>query len=137
MSEEAKKRGSEEGVRVVVRNYRDLLVRQKGMSLAKLVYRVTDSFPASERFGLTSQMRRAAVSIPSNIAEGHARQSRQDYLRFLRISRGSLAELGTQAELATELGFAVESSELFSLIDELARMMQSLIHKLEAKDAQR
>lgn len=133
MSEEAKKRGSEEGKRAIVRTFRDLLVWQKGMLLAKTVYEASKQFPPDERFGLTSQVRRAAVSVPSNIAEGHARQSRPDYLRCLRIARGSLAEVGTQLELASQLGYLRSPSHILALCDELARMLQALIRALERK----
>ena len=134
MSEEATKRGSEEGGRrAVVRTFRDLLVWQKRMKLALHVYALTKQFPADERFGLTSQLRRAAVSVPSNIAEGHARQTRGDYLRCLRIARGSLAEVGTQLELARELGYLADPDHALELCNELARMLQSLIHALERK----
>jgi four helix bundle protein len=78
-----------------VRTYRDLVAWQKAMDLVTLIYRESAVMPDSERFGLTNQMRRSAVSIPSNIAEGHGRQSRADYLKHLRIARGSLGELAT------------------------------------------
>jgi four helix bundle protein len=89
--------------------------------------------PESERYGLTLQMRRAAVSVPSNIAEGHARQSRPDYIRFLRIARGSIAELSTQLELATDLEALSPDPQLSDLIDEAARILQGLIRSLEQK----
>src|SRR5262245_3618122 len=85
-----------------IQTFRDLIAWQKAMNLAKEIYRLTKAMPASEQFGLTNQMRRAAVSIPSNIAEGYARQSTRDYLKYLRTARGSLAELSTQYELAIE-----------------------------------
>src|SRR4051794_18481036 len=85
---------------MMVRTFRDLIAWQRGMELARVLYSATVRMPPKEQFGLTNQMRRAAVSIPSNIAEGHARQSRQEYIRFLKMSRGSLAELSTQVELA-------------------------------------
>jgi four helix bundle protein len=87
--------------------------------------------PEEERFGLTSQMRRAAASIPSNIAEGYARQRRGDYLKFLRVARGSLAELETQYELATSMALLTESETMADLLREEDRMLQSLIMKLE------
>lgn len=87
-----------------IRSYRDLIAWQKAIELVKLVYRATAGFPVEERFGLTNQMRRAAVSIPSNIAEGQARTT-ADFVRFLRIARGSVAELETQAVIARELSF--------------------------------
>ncbi len=87
-----------------VRSYRDLTVWQRSMTLAELVYAATSQFPKSELYGLVSQMRRAAISIPSNIAEGHSRISTGGYVQFLGIARGSLAELETQIELAKRLG---------------------------------
>src|SRR5579862_7466163 len=93
-----------------VRNYRDLIVWQKAMDLATLVYQSTESFPQKEVFGLTNQLRRAAVSIPSNIAEGQGRNSNLDFRRFLGISRGSLQEVETQLELARRLGYLDETN---------------------------
>ena len=87
-------------------NFRDLDVWHLGVELAETVYRVTARFPKSELLALSSQMRRAAVSIPSNIAEGRARDSTREFLHFLAISRGSLAELDTQLELAIRLDYA-------------------------------
>ena len=90
----------------MVKSFRDLDVWHLGVELAETVYRVTARFPKSELFALSSQMRRAAVSIPSNIAEGRARNSTREFLHFLSISRGSLAELETQLELAVRLDYA-------------------------------
>ena len=118
---------------VMVRTFRDLVAWQKLMALAKLLYRETKVMPADERFGLTSQMRRAAVSIPSNIAEGHARQSRADYIRFLRMARGSLAELATQVELARSLEMMTPSDALSDVLEETDRVLQGLIRSLEKK----
>ncbi len=127
--EPAAARTGEHGSKPPVRTFRDLLVWQKGMTLAESVYRATRSLPPDERFGLTSQMHRAAFSVPANIAEGHARQSRRDDLRFLRTARGSIAELETHIELGERLG-------LLGGCRELAIMLQSLIRKLEAKGSQ-
>jgi four helix bundle protein len=88
-----------------IRDYTDLRVWQLGMDLAVAVYGATRPFPTDERFGLTSQLRRASVSVPSNIAEGNARNSTADYLRFLRMARGSLAEIKTQLLLSKRLGY--------------------------------
>ena len=87
------------------RDYKDLLVWQKGIALAKEVYTVTRTFPPEEKFGLISQMRRAAVSVPSNIAEGQARNTRGEFIQFLSNAEGSLAELDTQTRISLELGF--------------------------------
>jgi four helix bundle protein len=116
-----------------VRTFRDLIAWQKGKELAKLVYTVTRLMPEDERFGLTNQMWRAAVSIPSNIAEGHARQSRAEYLKFLRIARGSLVELMTQAEIAWELRLMRIHAEMKMLSEEVDRVLQGLIRGLERK----
>ncbi len=101
------------------------------MELAKQIYRVTGTMPESERFGLTIQMRRAAVSIPSNIAEGHGRESRMDYVRFLRIARGSLMELQTQLILTEQLNLAHIPEPLKELQAETDRVLQGLIRGLE------
>jgi four helix bundle protein len=86
-------------------SFRDLRVWQMAMDLVEETYGLTGAFPAHERYGLTSQMRRAAVSIPSNIAEGYARRHRGEYVQHLAISEGSLAELETQFEIASRLGY--------------------------------
>jgi four helix bundle protein len=103
-------------------SFRDLDVWHLGVELAETVYRVTSRFPKSELFALTAQMRRAAVSIPSNIAEGRARDSSREFLHFLAISRGSLAELDTQLELAIRLDYT--DSEL-----DAARSQSELLGK--------
>jgi four helix bundle protein len=112
--------------------FRDLIVWQKAVELAKLVYRHTQHMPPVERFGLTMQMRRAAVSIASNIAEGNARYTQPDYLRFLSMARGSLAELETQLIIATDLGM-IEPAPITPLLDETRRILQSLMSSLERK----
>ena len=116
-----------------VRTFRDLVVWQRGMDLARAVYPVITRMPTSERFQLASQMWRAAYSIPLNVAEGYARQTRPDYLKFLRIARGSLAELSTQFELATSLGIIPSNPHLHGLIQEEDRILQALIMSLERK----
>ena len=117
----------------IVRTYRDLIAWQKAMVLTKMVYVQTKAMPSDERFGLVSQMRRAAVSIPSNIAEGPARQSRGDYLRFLRNARGSLAELSTQVELCSDLELMAPNGQLNDILAETDRVLQGLIRSLENK----
>ncbi|QDV74198.1 four helix bundle protein [Botrimarina mediterranea] len=118
-----------------VSSYRDLKVWQLGVKLSLAVYEATRAFPAEERFGLTSQLRRCAVSVPSNIAEGNARESTKDYLRHLSIASGSLAEMETQLIIASQLGFmspaAVE--KLQSMCDEESRMLRSLQQALRKK----
>jgi four helix bundle protein len=115
-----------------LKTFRDLIAWQKAMVLAQNVYQVTKTLPASERFGLTSQMQRAAVSIPSNIAEGHARESRADYIRFLKTARGSLAELQTQLLFTEQLNLLQIPTELQAIQEETDRVLQALIRSLEA-----
>lgn len=117
-----------------IKSYRDLQVWQKGMQLASLVYQTSRVLPKEEQFGLISQMRRAAVSVPSNIAEGYGRRSRADYVRFLNMAMGSLYELQTQAELASNLGFIEDADSLPLVADarEVERMLSALIRKLAA-----
>ena len=91
-----------------VKSYQDLIVWQKAMDLVTEIYRITKNFPKEEIYGLTNQMRRAAISIPSNIAEGHARKSRAEYIRFLSIAQGSRAELETQILIAVRLGYLAD-----------------------------
>ena len=99
-----------------IKTYRDLIAWQRAMELVRLLYQVTARMPESERFGLTNQMRRAAVSIPSNIAEGYARQTTLDYIKFLRTARGSLAELATQVEIAIAIKMFVPHAQLKTLL---------------------
>src|SRR3989440_6968103 len=89
-------------------NYKDLVVWQKGIALAKAIYQLTSRFPSEEKFGLVAQMRRAAVSIPSNIAEGQARHTTGEFIQFISHAEGSTAELETQLILTVELGFIVK-----------------------------
>ena len=112
-----------------MRNHKDLIVWQKSMALVKRVYEVTRAFPHEEMFGLTSQMRRAAVSIPSNIAEGYGRIYDKERINFLSIAPGSASELETQLMISEDLGFTVNSdiAELSSLNNEVIRMLTSLI----------
>jgi four helix bundle protein len=113
--------------------YEDLLVWQKGILLVKLVYKLTRNFPDDERFGLISQMRRAAVSIPSNIAEGQARHTTREFIQFISHAEGSNAELTTQLIVAVELGFCTkaEARPAFELTTELKRMLNALRRKLQ------
>jgi len=117
------------------RSYKDLIVCQKGIALAKLVYQLTKNFPSEEKFGLVAQMRRAAVSIPSNIAEGQARHKTGEFIQFILHAEGSLAELDTQLILSIELGFArTEGADVsFELISELRRMLNVLRRKLASR----
>lgn len=116
-------------------NYKDLAVWQKGIALAKAIYQLTSKFPDEEKFGLVSQMRRAAVSIPSNIAEGQARHTTGEFIQFISHAEGSTAELETQLILSVELGFVAQehTSEEFVLLDDIRRMLNGLRRKLIAK----
>ncbi len=115
--------------------YRDLVVWQKSRALASSVYRVTKTFPQTEMFGLTQQMRRATVSVISNIAEGHGRQTIADIVRFLVMARGSLFELEAQLIVATDLEYvtARQSNDVCTAILEIIRMMNGLIRHYEKR----
>jgi four helix bundle protein len=115
-----------------INSFRDLLVLQKGMTLVTDVYKVMQQFPSSEIYGLISQIRRAAVSIPSNIAEGYGRNSTGDYKRFLQIASGSLFELQTQLEVVFNINYLANNvhKQLFERTAELDRMMYALIKKI-------
>ncbi len=115
------------------KSYKDLLIWQKGMALAKFVYQLSGRFPVDERYGLISQIRRAAVSVPSNIAEGQARHTTKEFLQFLSHAQGSLAEVEPQLLLSVELRFANQEGVAGGLkeIDELQKMIISLRRKLE------
>jgi four helix bundle protein len=114
--------------------YRDLIAWQKAMQLTKKVYQITAAFPIGERYGLAQQMRRAAVSVPSNIAEGRGRRTRDDYRHFLVTARGSLFELETQLLLSGDLGFAPLKtiSQTTDELAEVARLLNGLLRYLTA-----
>ncbi len=115
-------------------SFRDLLVWQRSMTLAKCVYMATQRFPKQEFYGLTMQMRRAAVSVPSNIAEGQGRLTRGEFRNHLGIARGSLNEVETQLRLAVDLEF-IDPASVLPVIDcasEVARMLNGLIQSLES-----
>jgi four helix bundle protein len=118
-----------------VRSYQELRVWQLGMQLARDVYQLSQTFPRHELYGLSAQMRRAAVSVPANIAEGHARESTKDYLRHLSIAMGSLAELETFLILAETLAYcsAHPVSELLKECDHEGKMLRMLQKRLQAK----
>ena len=118
-----------------VRHYRDLLVWQKAVDWVEVIYAATRAWPSDERYGLISQVRRAAVSVPSNIAEGCARRTTPDFLRFLSIARASLAEAETQLIIAQRLAYVEEVglARLLEPADELSRMLSGLISKLEER----
>ncbi|WP_068474376.1 four helix bundle protein [Saccharicrinis aurantiacus] len=116
-------------------NFRELIVWQKSMVLVEDIYSVTSTFPSQEIYGLTSQVRRSAISVPSNIAEGFGRNQTRDYIRFLQISSGSLYELETQLEIAFRLGYIDNKKyiPINSLALEIEKMLSSLIRKLKEK----
>jgi four helix bundle protein len=119
-------------VKTAIRTYQDLIVWQKSMALAVLIYEVTRDFPKEEIYGLTVQIRRSAVSVPSNIGEGYGRNSTGDYRRFLQVAMGSVCELETQLILTSRLGFLSKSQydRLASDLDEVERMLSALIRKV-------
>ncbi|MBX4205310.1 MAG: four helix bundle protein [Candidatus Doudnabacteria bacterium] len=111
--------------------FKDLIVWQKSIELAKIVYKITAEFPKSETYGLASQMQRSAVSIPSNIAEGHSRNNRKEYLQFLGITFGSCSELETQIIIAKAVYPNIDYSSAESLLLEIQKMIATIIHSLK------
>lgn len=119
----------------MLRNYKELKVWQKSYRLCLEIYKITKRFPKEERYGLTSQIRRSAVSVPSNIAEGYGRKTTPEYIRFLYIAYGSNCEMETQILLSGDLGY-IETDKLEILqvgIGEVERMLKALINSLEKK----
>lgn len=110
------------------RKHQELLVWQQAIELVKLVYKITGRFPQHEIYGLTSQMRRAAVSIPGNIAEGAGRNSKREFVQFLAIARGSLNELDTYVAIAKELGYLGDAKEVQALTDRVFGLIGGLIN---------
>ena len=121
----------------MVASYRELTVWRKAMELVVAVYSVTSQLPRDERFGLADQLRRAAVSIPSNIAEGHARQSQREFAHFLSVALGSLAEVDTQLDLATRLELldATVVDDIIESIDHLRAMLLKLLKSIRNRAA--
>jgi four helix bundle protein len=120
---------------MTVRNYQDLIVWQKAMDLVELIYRITAGFPQEELYGLSSQMRRAAVSVPSNIAEGEGRDSTGDFPRYLAIANGSRREVETQTLIAHRLGYISEQqcSDVLALTSEIGRVRHGLVESINRK----
>lgn len=114
----------------MIKDYKELVVWQKAMELVIAIYKATNTFPNEELYGLTSQIRRAAVSVPSNIAEGQGRQTRGEFRQFLGQARGSLAELETQLLIAHSLGYLEDCSELLAQRVEVARLLNGLLNSL-------
>jgi four helix bundle protein len=123
---------SDEQVKSKTRGYRDLVVWQIGIILAREIYLLTKKLPADEKFGLVSQMRRAAVSVPSNIAEGQARHTTGEFIQFISHAEGSVAELDTQLTLCQDLKLlnSKETTNAANLVEELRRMLNGLRRKL-------
>jgi four helix bundle protein len=121
----------------VIKSYRDLVVWQQAMALAAACYKTTKTFPASETYGMTSQIRRAAASVPANIAEGNGRENTGSYIHSLRIAQGSLKELETHVLLpeTVELMKKVDSDQLLEACDAVGRLLRGLIRALQEKDA--
>lgn len=115
-----------------MRNYRELVAWQVGFDLAKRIYRLTEGFPRAETFGLVAQLRRSAVSIPSNLAEGAGRSTKRDFAQFVSVARGSLNELETQYLLARDLGFCIEDAEVDAPIERLYGLINGLRNSLNA-----
>jgi four helix bundle protein len=124
--------GGQLGNELKVRRFNDLIAWQKAMDLVEDVYRLTKLFPKDELFGLTSQLRRAAVSIPSNIAEGQSRRSSKEFIQFLSIAQGSLAEVETQVLIATRLQYISEdpSKVVLEKTAELGRILNGLMEAI-------
>jgi four helix bundle protein len=120
-----------------IKSYRDLRVWQDSMALAASCYKLTRNFPKEELFGLTSQIRRSATSIPANIAEGHGRENTRTFIQYLRISQGSLKELETHLMLAESIGLSDGASikPHVEQCESLGRMIRSLIRSLQRRDA--
>ncbi|HJT79899.1 MAG TPA: four helix bundle protein [Chthoniobacterales bacterium] len=122
-------------MKINTRSYKDPVVWQKSIALAKLIYRLTGNFRSEEEFGLVAQMRRAAISIPSNIAEGQARHTTGEFIQFISHAEGSVAELDTQLVLSVELhyGETADAEAIAELVTEVRKMLNSLRRKLSER----
>jgi four helix bundle protein len=114
------------------RPHYNLLAWQKSVELVTVIYSATMHFPTDERFGLTNQIRRAAVSVPSNIAEGAARTSKKEFLQFLNIAKGSLSEVDTQLYISLKLGYIQGDNPAFALSNQVAELLYGFIRKIES-----
>ncbi len=125
--------GAMNNVRASIESHRDLIVWQKSMDLAVEAYRLTNSFPVDERYGLTSQIRRSCASVPANIAEGYGRESAGAYAQQLKVAQGSLKEFETHVELAHRIGLVDDStlSNVLKSSEEVGKMLRSLIRAVE------
>ncbi|MBI3624300.1 four helix bundle protein [Candidatus Saccharibacteria bacterium] len=115
-----------------VKSYKDLVVWQKSFTLAKEIYSLTHELPRNEEFGLVSQIRRSAISVPSNIAEGQQRNNRGEYKQFIGVAKGSAAELETQLMLISEI-YSIDVKQALTLLEEVQKMLGSLSRKLSLK----
>ena len=120
---------------MAIHSYRDLKIWQAGVELVTRVYKLTEKFPRSESFGLASQIQRAAVSVPSNIAEGHARGSGKEFRRYILIGLGSLAEMETQMVIAENIGYVNrdEARPIFEAADQLGKMLRNLQKSIQSR----
>ena len=118
----------------MIKSYKGLIVWQKAMEMVENIYALTQSLPKDELFALTNQIRRAAISVPSNIAEGYGRQSKKEYQQFLSIANGSVCEIETQLLLCVRLGYLTEENtrETFQLLSEIGKMIIAIKQKLKA-----
>ena len=118
-----------------IQSFKDLLVWQKAMALSVLCYELTRAFPKEELYGMTAQIRRASVSVPANIAEGHGREHTRSFVHFLRIAQGSLKELETHLMLAEQIQLARHDTlvQAYAMTDEIGRMLRALIRSLQDK----
>lgn len=121
-----------------IKSYRDLRVWQSGMDLVVMIYEISDEFPLKEVYGLTSQIRRAAISVPSNIAEGHTRESTKEYLHHLSIAQASLAEVETQIEIAFRLRYCAQGQldRILTHSSSLGKQLYALRNSLQSRKQQ-
>lgn len=121
-----------------MKGYRDLIVWQKSVDFVRQIYQLTSRFPEDEKFGLSLQLRRAAISIPSNIAEGQSRKSRKEFVRFLLMARGSVSEIDTQLFISQSLNY-INSSDSVSAVQntqEIGKMINGLIRSLQSESSE-
>jgi four helix bundle protein len=118
-----------------IQSFKDLLVWQKALTLSVLCYELTKAFPKDEMYGMTAQTRRASVSVPANIAEGHGREHTRSFIQFLRVAQGSLKELETHLMLAEQVNLAPAAAlaPAYAMTDEIGRMLRALIRALQEK----
>ena len=118
-----------------IQSFKDLLVWQKALTLSVLCYQLTKAFPKDEMYGMTAQIRRASVSVPANIAEGHGREHTRSFIQFLRVAQGSLKELETHLMLAEQVNLAPAAAlaPAYAMTDEIGRMLRALIRSLQDK----